>query len=223
MEPHPAKIASPVSHLLRAIRSEALATGSVTGRPALSPRVLDVLAHVPRDAFVDPEWSPQAWEDRPLPIGHRQTISQPFVVALMTDLLDLQPTDVVLEVGTGSGYQAAVLSRLVYLVHSVEVIEPLAHQAALRLMELGFDNVDVHIGDGHRGWRPEAPYDAIVVTAATPQVPAALLEQLKPGGRLVIPLGPTFGHQELTLIRKTQQGRIKHEVILPVSFVPLTD
>ncbi|MDE2078259.1 MAG: protein-L-isoaspartate(D-aspartate) O-methyltransferase [Burkholderiales bacterium] len=223
MEPDPAKTANPVSHLLRAIRSEALATGSVTGRPALSPRVLDVIAEVPRDAFVDPEYGEHAWEDRPLPIGHRQTISQPFIVALMTDLLNLQPTDVVLEVGTGSGYQAAVLSRLVYLVHSIEVIEPLAHQAALRLMELGYDNVDVHQGDGHRGWRSEAPYDAIIVTAATPEVPPALLEQLKPGGRMVIPLGPTFGHQDLTLIRKTQQGRIKHEVILPVSFVPLTD
>ncbi|HET8870985.1 MAG TPA: protein-L-isoaspartate(D-aspartate) O-methyltransferase [Aquabacterium sp.] len=223
MEPHPAHSATAVTLMLRAIRSEALATGSVTGHPELSSRVLDAIAQVPRDAFVDPEWREQAWEDRPLPIGHRQTLAQPFIVALMTDLLAPQPTDVVLEVGTGSGYQAAVLSRLVYLVHSVEVIEPLAHQAALRLMELGYDNVDVHLGDGYRGWRPEAPYDAIIVTAATPEVPTPLLDQLKPGGRLVIPLGPTFGHQELTLIRKTQQGRIKREVILPVSFVPLTD
>jgi protein-L-isoaspartate(D-aspartate) O-methyltransferase len=217
--------ASPHETLLASIRAEARQAGPRTGRPELAPRVLAALAAVPRDAFVEPEWQDMAWADTSLPIGYEQTISQPFVVALMTDLIEPGPDDTVLEVGTGSGYQAAVLAGLVRQVESVEVIEPLARTAARRLHELGCDNVAVHLADGHAGWPGGAPYDAIVVTAATPRVPPKLVEQLKPGGRLVLPLGPLDPHrggQCLTLLRKTARGTLTRQSVLPVVFVPFT-
>lgn len=213
---------SPREALLADIRAEARDTAGYTGRPELAPRVLAALAAVPRDAFVEPDWQDMAWADTSLPIGYRQTISQPFIVALMTDLIEPVPDDVVLEVGTGSGYQAAVLAGLVRRVESIEVIEPLARTAAARLREQGCDNVQVHVGDGHRGWPPGGPYDAIVVTAATPVVPPALVEQLKPGGRLVLPLGPLAGGQQLVRLHKDAHGHVTQQTVLPVIFVPLT-
>lgn len=208
--------------LLDHIRAEALQCGSLTGRPALSDRVMQAMAAVPRDAFVDPELQDEAWLDAPLPIGHQQTISQPFIVALMTDLIEPKPDDVVLEVGTGSGYQAAVLAGLVRQVQSVEVIGPLARTAAQRLQGMGVRNVQVHHSDGHRGWPAGAPYDAILVTAASPAIPPALLDQLKPGGRLVIPVGPQHGRQELVRVCKNDKGQVTQAALLPVIFVPLT-
>ena len=213
---------SPREALLADIRAEARDTAGHTGRLELAPRVLDALAAVPRDAFVEPDWQDMAWADTSLPIGYRQTISQPFIVALMTDLIEPVPDDVVLEVGTGSGYQAAVLAGLVRRVESIEVIEPLARTAATRLREQGCDNVQVHVGDGHRGWPPGGPYDAIVVTAATPVVPPALVEQLKPCGRLVLPLGPLAGGQQLVRLHKDAHGHVTQQTVLPVIFVPLT-
>lgn len=213
---------SPREALLADIRAEARDTAGYTGRPELAPRVLAALAAVPRDAFVEPDWQDMAWADTSLPIGYRQTISQPFIVALMTDLIEPGPDDVVLEVGTGSGYQAAVLAGLVRRVESIEVIEPLARTAAARLREQGCDNVQVHVGDGHGGWPAGGPYDAIVVTAATPQVPPALVEQLKPGGRLVLPLGPLAGGQQLVRLHKDAHGHVTQQTVLPVIFVPLT-
>lgn len=210
-----------VDALLRAIRAETWETGAMTGQTSLSERVLAAMQAVPRDAFVDPSLRQMAWADMPLPIGHHQTISQPFMVALMTDLIDPQPTDVVLEIGTGSGYQAAVLDRLVHEVHSVEVIEPLARTAIEHLQAQGCRHVQVHVGDGHAGWPAAAPYDAILVTAAAEVVPPALIEQLKPDGCLVIPVGPQWGRQELHLIRKTRTG-LDDRTVLPVAFVPLT-
>lgn len=213
---------SPREALLDSICAEVRDTAVHTGRAELAPRVLAALAAVPRDAFVEPDWQDMAWADTSLPIGYRQTISQPFIVALMTDLIEPGPDDVVLEVGTGSGYQAAVLAALVRRVESVEVIEPLARTAAARLRELGCDNVQVHVGDGHQGWPPGGPYDAIIVTAATPLVPPALVEQLKPGGRLVLPLGPLTGGQQLVRLRKGADGHLTRQTVLPVIFVPLT-
>ncbi len=208
--------------LLDHIRAEALQCGPLTGRPELSERVMQAMAAVPRDAFVDSELQDEAWLDEPLPIGHQQTISQPFIVALMTDLIEPKPDDVVLEVGTGSGYQAAVLAGLVRQVQSVEVIGPLARTAAQRLQGMGVRNVQVHHGDGHRGWPAGGPYDAILVTAASPVIPPALLDQLKPGGRLVIPVGPQHGRQELVRVCKDAKGQVTQATLLPVIFVPLT-
>ena len=163
-----------------------------------------------------------AYENRPLPIGHGQTISQPFVVALMTELLDLQPDDSVLEVGTGSGYQAAVLAELAGKVCSIEVIPELAASAAESAGGQGYGNVELRTGDGGLGWPERAPFDAIMVTAAAPDVPPALVEQLRPGGRMVIPVGPRHGDQELLLITKDAAGTVTQRTILPVAFVPLT-
>jgi protein-L-isoaspartate(D-aspartate) O-methyltransferase len=177
---------------------------------------------VRREAFVAPGSEPTAYENRPLPIGHDQTISQPFVVALMTDLLDLQPDDRVLEVGTGSGYQAAVLAEVADKVYSIEVIPELAARAAVALSGQGYANVELRTGDGGLGWPEQAPFDAIIVTAAAPEVPPALPEQLRPGGRMVIPIGPRRGDQELLLVTKDAAGNVTRRGVLPVAFVPLT-
>jgi protein-L-isoaspartate(D-aspartate) O-methyltransferase len=208
--------------LLREIEIEMRETAPYTGRPALSPRVLEALATVPRERFVPEGESSEAYINAPLPIGHGQTISQPYIVALMTDLLDPEPNDVVLEVGTGSGYQAAVLSRLVRRVYSLEVVEPLAADAAARLKALGYGNVEVRHGDGHHGWPEHAPYDKIMVTAATPEIPPALVMQLDKGGRMVVPVGRPFYSQELMLLTKNRKGVVHERPILPVAFVPLT-
>ena len=192
----------------------------IAARDVRDARVLDAMGNVPRHLFVPPELQSQAYEDRPLPIGHEQTISQPYIVALMTELARPHPDHRALEVGTGSGYQAAVLSRLVSHVYSIEVVEPLARQASERLKTLSFANVSVRPGDGYAGWPEMAPFDIIIVTAAPDHVPAPLLVQLKPGGRLVLPVGPA-GDQELTLIEKSHDGRTHTTRVTPVRFVPL--
>jgi protein-L-isoaspartate(D-aspartate) O-methyltransferase len=193
-----------------------------TGRAALSPRVMAVIGKVPRHRFVPASEEGYAYADRPLAIGSGQTISQPFIVALMTDLMDVKPGDKVLEVGTGSGYQAAVLSELARAVYTIEIVEPLGRDAAERLAGLGYRNVLAKIGDGYQGWPEHAPFDSIVVTAAAREVPPALIEQLKPGGRLVIPVGSQFGAQTLYLIEKQQEGNVTKREMLAVRFVPLT-
>jgi protein-L-isoaspartate(D-aspartate) O-methyltransferase len=203
------------------IRAEAAAAAPWTGSSAISARVLEAMAQIPRHKFV-PTASPRAaYDNTPLPIGHGQTISQPYIVALMTDLLQPRPQQVVLEVGTGSGYQAAVLSQLVKQVYTLEIVATLAQQAAERLARLGYNNVEVIRSDGHDGLPQHAPYDAIIVTAAPQQIPQPLIEQLKPGGRLVIPVGGLIYGQDLLLIEKGDDGKISTTTILPVAFVPL--
>jgi protein-L-isoaspartate(D-aspartate) O-methyltransferase len=197
-------------------------TGSETGRPALDPRVLAALRKVPREGFVPASEVAAAYANRPLPIGYGQTISQPYIVALMTDLLDLESGDVVLEIGTGSGYQAAILAELTRRVCTIEIVEPLAQAAARRLRELGYADVRVRAGDGYYGWDDCGPFDAIVVTAAASHVPPPLVRQLKPGGRMVIPVGPPFLAQYLMLVEKRADATIRTRQILPVRFVPLT-
>jgi len=208
--------------LLTEIEAEFRATAHWTGRAILSPPVAAALAKVTREAFVAPGSERAAYENRPLPIGHGQTISQPFIVALMTELLDLGANDSVLEVGTGSGYQAAVLAEIAGRVCSIEVIPELAARAATALAAQGYSNIELRTGDGGLGWPEHAPFDAIIVTAAAPDVPPALLEQLGPGGRMVIPVGPVHGDQELLLITKDAAGTVTRRTILPVAFVPLT-
>lgn len=193
----------------------------LTGKEALVPRVIAAMGQVPRHAFVPEDLTYLAYENGPIPIGAGQTISQPYIVALMTDLLKTRPTDRILEIGTGSGYQAAVLSQLVQKVYSVEIIESLAEKARRRLSKLGYDNVEVRTGDGYFGWPEHSPYDGVIVTAAAPYIPPALIEQLKNGGRLMIPIGLPHGYQELKLIEKANK-EIKIQTVLSVSFVPLT-
>jgi len=197
------------------------AGGALEGRASLDPRVLTVMHRVPRHAFVPAEVAASAYEDRPLPIGYGQTISQPFIVALMTDMLRTAPGQVVLEVGTGSGYQAAVLAGLVRSIHSIEIVAPLADIAERRLRERGYANVTVHRGDGYYGVPEAAPFDSIIVTAAAGNIPPPLLGQLRPGGRMVIPVGASFTLQHLVLIEKLPDGRIRTRQMLPVTFVPL--
>ena len=196
-------------------------TENLTGLAAMSPRVRAALGKVERHRLVPPEQRALAYRNHPLPIGRGQTISQPYIVALSTDLIAPQPHFTVLEVGTGSGYQAAVLAETVARVFSIEIIDSLGKEAAENLRNLGYGNVEIRIGDGYRGWPEKAPFDAIVVTAAAPRVPEALVEQLKPGGRMVIPVGQAGGAQELLLIVKTAAGKIEQKKILPVRFVPL--
>ena len=204
------------------VADDARVTASETGRMALDPRVMKALGTIPRHLFVPNELRNAAYQNRPLPIGHGQTISQPYIVALMTDLLRTKPTDVVLEVGTGSGYQAAILSPLVKQVYSVEIIEPLAKQATARLKSLGYKNVVTRHGDGYNGWKEAGPFNAIIVTAAATHVPPPLIQQLKPGGRMMIPVGGPFATQSLMLVEKTAAGKVRTRSVLPVRFVPLT-
>jgi protein-L-isoaspartate(D-aspartate) O-methyltransferase len=208
--------------LIRVIEEEVRQTEVYTGRSHLDLRVLNALEEVPRERFVPEYEVDSAYANVPLPIGYRQTISQPYIVALMTDLLEPRPSDTVLEVGTGSGYQAAVLSLLVDRVYSVEVVAELADQARERLSDLGYGNVEVRQSDGNLGWPEHGPYDSIIVTAGARDVPHALLEQLKPGGRLVIPVDAN-AHQILKLIRKDEAGGLHSKDILPVAFVPLVE
>jgi protein-L-isoaspartate(D-aspartate) O-methyltransferase len=197
------------------------AGGGATPR-VLDMRVLEAMRLVPRHAFVPVDLRDHAYEDRPLPIGYGQTISQPYIVALMTDMLRLPPGGRALEIGTGSGYQAAILAALGHDVFTIEIIPALAQQAATRLSEAGFGAVEVRQGDGYFGWPDKAPFDGIVVTAAAPQIPPPLLEQLKPGGRMVIPVGAAFLVQQLILVEKLADGTIRTDALLPVAFVPLT-
>lgn len=194
----------------------------IAARDVHDPRVLEAMRKVPRHLFVPPEQAAHAYEDMPLPIGLGQTISQPYIVALMTQLADPRPGDRVLEIGTGSGYQAAVLAELVSEVYTIEIVEPLAAEATHRLQELGYDNVQVRAGDGYAGWPEHAPFDIVMLTAAPEQVPQPLLDQLKPGGRLVAPVGSQLLGQELRLIRKRADGTLRTTRIAPVRFVPFT-
>ena len=207
--------------LLREIEVEVRETSALTGRAALAKRVMDAIAEVPRHEFVPPGHAHLAYEDRPLPIGFGQTISQPYIVALMTDLLDLTGDEVVLEVGTGSGYQAAILAKLARKVHTIERVRSLANRARERLERLGFDNVEVHRGNGYHGLNEHAPFDAVIVTAAAEEIPKPLVEQLKGGGRMAIPLGGRFVVQELVLVEKDESGEVTTRSVLPVEFVPL--
>ena len=190
------------------------------GRDITNARVLDVMGKVPRHEFVPERLRPDAYSDLPLPIGQGQTISQPYIVAFMTEQLEPQPADRVLEVGTGCGYQAAVLAELVARVDTIEIIEELAQRAAADLKRLGYTNVHVHAGDGYKGWAEGAPFDAIIVTCAPERVPQPLIDQLKDGGRIIIPVGPVWS-QDLVLLRK-RGGKLEQHAVLPVSFVPMT-
>ena len=192
-----------------------------TGRSALSERVSAAIAKVPRHRFVSPEQEPRAYLNQPLPIGSGQTISQPFIVALMTEFMDIKPTDQVLEIGTGSGYQAAVLAELAEKVYTIEIIESLGKAALARFQALGYRKIETRIGDGYNGWPEAAPFDSIMVTAAGPDIPQPLVDQLKPGGRLVIPVGSELGVQTLVVAEK-RDGTLTRRSILGVRFVPLT-
>jgi protein-L-isoaspartate(D-aspartate) O-methyltransferase len=192
------------------------------GPEGFDPRVLDAMRTVPRHTFVPVHQQRRAYDDQPVSIGFGQTISQPLIVALMTNLLKPQPDHVVLEVGTGSGYQAAVLAHLVRRVYTIEIVPPLAEQARTRLVELGYDNVEVRTGDGYIGWEEAGPFDGILVTATADHIPPRLVEQLKPGGRMVIPVGDRGSIQHLTLIEAGENGTVQTRSLLPVRFVPLT-
>ena len=207
--------------MVETIRSLAESDRAPLGSVGIDQSVLAVMQQVPRHEFVPEEVREEAYENRPLPIGYGQTISQPYIVALMTDLLDPDKGDIVLEVGTGSGYQAAVLTPLVDRVYTIEIVRPLAERATARLDALGYDNVTVRQGDGYYGWRDHAPYDGIIVTAAASHVPPPLIDQLKPEGRMIIPVGPAFMAQNLILVEKDGQGQVHTRVLLPVAFVPL--
>ncbi|HPF57220.1 MAG TPA: protein-L-isoaspartate(D-aspartate) O-methyltransferase [Candidatus Competibacteraceae bacterium] len=207
--------------LLERVLEETRETAELTGLDTLSSQVREAIAAVPRHRFVLPAQQEWAYIDRPLPIGCGQTISQPFIVALMTELLAPGPEDTVLEVGTGSGYQAAILARLVRQVYSLERIPELANVASQRLQALGVGNVEVRTGDGIQGWEEHAPFDGIIVTAAAGEVPPVLVQQLKPGGRLVIPVGPPNRTQDLRVLEKDPQGMVRSRSVLPVVFVPL--
>jgi protein-L-isoaspartate(D-aspartate) O-methyltransferase len=208
--------------MVRTIQNEVRATGDRLGFKALSPAVVAAMGQVPRHEFVPDGYRDRAYANRPLPIGYGQTISQPYIVAIMTELVHPTPRSRVLEVGTGSGYQAAVLAEIVDKVYTMEIIEPLGRQARKRLKRLGYDNVEVKVGDGYYGWPEHGPYDAIVVTAAASHIPPPLVRQLKPGGRMIIPVGSSFMVQQLVMVEKDKQGEITTRQLLPVSFVPLT-
>ncbi|MEW6519125.1 MAG: protein-L-isoaspartate(D-aspartate) O-methyltransferase [Thermodesulfobacteriota bacterium] len=211
-----------IDEMLRTIEAECRYTKGITGVAAIRPQVLEAMGQVLREQFVPPFYKAMAYDNMPLPIGHGQTISQPFIVALMTELLRPAQDDVILEVGTGCGYQAAILSLLVKQVYSLEIVAALAGGAAERLRRLGYHNVEVRRGDGYAGWQEHAPFDGIIVTAAAAHVPLALQEQLKPGGRLVIPVGLPAMTQELLVLEKDKKGEITSRDVLSVAFVPLT-
>jgi len=208
--------------MLREIILMAKDAGFETGREKLDGRVLAAMDKVPRHRFVQPEYQREAYANRPLPIGFGQTISQPYIVALMTDLLKLKPGDGVLEIGTGSGYQAAILAELTPRVYSIEIVEALGKRARQTLADTGYGSVRLKIGDGYYGWPEAAPFDAIVVTAAASHVPPPLVKQLKTGGRMIIPVGTAFLTQHLLLVEKQADGSVISRQILPVRFVPLT-
>jgi protein-L-isoaspartate(D-aspartate) O-methyltransferase len=208
--------------MVEEIAADVRLTSESLNKEALDPRVLEAMATVPRHELVPEELRDVAYENRPLPIGHGQTISQPYIVAVMTDLLKLEPGARALEIGTGSGYQAAILGRLGGEVYTIEIIAALGEQARANLDRLGYKNVEVRIGDGYYGWEERAPFDAIVVTAAASHIPPPLIKQLKNGGRMVIPVGSRFMVQQLLLVEKDQAGEVITRQILPVRFVPLT-
>ena len=207
--------------MLDDIEREVEYTHKMIGRNALDPKVMAAMGKVPRNEFVPKSYVDAAFDNGPLPIGHGQTISQPYIVALMTDLLELEADDIVLEIGTGSGYQTAILSQLCKQVYTVECVAALADIAKARLERLGYDNIQSITGNGYDGWPEHAPYDGIIVTAAASHIPKPLIEQLKPGGKLVIPVGRPHLYQELTVVEKDKDGEIDIREVLGVAFVPL--
>lgn len=209
-----------LQRLLEEIESEYRYTSGMTGEKTLDAKVKKALSDVPREKFVPQGSLASAFYNGPLPIGHGQTISQPYIVAIMTQLLQLDADDVVLEIGTGSGYQAAILSRLCKQVYSIEYVPELAEMAKLRLQKLGYHNIEAKAGNGYDGWPEHAPFDGIIVTAAATHIPQPLIDQLKPGGRMVIPLGYQYSYQELVLVEKEQDGKIRRKDVLGVAFVP---
>lgn len=210
------------ARLIREIAADVEATRDYLGFATLDERVTSALARVRRDRFVPIAQRSQAYANRPLPIGYGQTISQPYIVAIMTHLVQPDADDVIFELGTGSGYQAAVLAELVRHVYSMEIIEALGTRARQTLHAQGYDNVEVRVGDGYNGWQEHAPFDGIVVTAASDHIPPPLVRQLKPGGRMVIPVGSPFLTQELVVVTKLSDGAVRTRKVLPVRFVPLT-
>lgn len=214
--------AAEAAAMIERIEQHAETAPGAVGQEGIDPGVLQAMRVVPRHEFVPEEVRGHAYEDRPLPIGYGQTISQPFIVALMTDLLDVGPGDRVLEIGTGSGYQAAVLSPLVGEVYSIEIVPELGARAASALERLDYDNVETKVADGYYGWPEHAPFDGVIVTAAASHIPPPLVQQLKPGGRMIIPVGGPFAAQQLMLIEKQPDGGITSRQVLPVQFVPFT-
>lgn len=212
-----------IQRMIADIESEVAFTRRYIGKSELAPEVMAAMRQTPREQFVPEDLQPYAYDNGPLPIGQGQTISQPYIVALMTDLLQPQKEHCVLEIGTGSGYQAAILSQLVKTVYTIEVVKELGVAAAERLRRLHYSNIITRIGNGYLGWPEHAPFDAIIVTAAASHIPPALVEQLKPGGRLVIPVGLPYMHQELMLIEKDNEGDTHVKDILGVAFVPLQE
>jgi len=208
--------------MLKEIEEDALYASSTLGRDHIDKRVMKAMEKVPRHEFVPAYLRHSAYLNKPLPIGNGQTISQPFIVALMTDLLETNKDDVVLEIGTGSGYQAAVLAELVRKVYTIEIIKGLGESARERLERLRYKNIEVRIADGYFGWEEHAPFDSIIVTAAAGHVPPPLIRQLKPGGRIVIPVGGVYQVQMLMVVTKDASGKLKTQQVLPVRFVPLT-
>jgi protein-L-isoaspartate(D-aspartate) O-methyltransferase len=208
--------------LLAEIAEEAVATASYTGRAEFSPDVMAAMGRVPRERFIEPGHEPLAYVNGPLPIGYGQTISQPYIVALMTDLLDLTPGHRVLEIGTGSGYQTAVLAELGAEVYSLEIVPELARRSAERLSAMAYRGLHLQEGDGNRGWPEAAPFDRILAAAAAATIPPALIEQLAPAGRMVIPVGASPLGQMLTLVERDADGGLRQAPVLPVAFVPLT-
>jgi len=207
--------------MLDDIEREVQYTRKMIGKNAFDPRVMAVMSKTPRHEFVPKSYLDAAFDNGPLPIGHGQTISQPYIVALMTDMLELEADDIVLEIGTGSGYQTAILSQLCKKVYTIEYIPALADAARARLQNLGYDNIESITGNGYDGWPEHAPYDAIIVTAAASHIPKPLIDQLKPGGRLVIPVGRPHLYQELMLVEKDDEGELNIRDVLGVAFVPL--
>ena len=208
--------------MLEVIDQHFRATAASTGKGRLSPAIRNAIAATPRDQFVPAAQQPSAYGDSALPIGCRQTISQPFIVALMTELLEPDPRDKILEIGTGSGYQAAILARLVSHVYSVEIVEPLARLARDRLQAIAVSNVTVVAGNGAEGLPQYAPFDKVIITAASPEIPAAIVEQLRPGGRIVAPLGEAGYGQQLAVLEKSASGELRQRDVLGVTFVPFT-
>lgn len=208
--------------LVERIKTDVVLSRDFLAKERLDDRVLDAIRKVPRHEFVPQNYRHQAYKNRPLPIGYGQTISQPAIVAIMTDLLQLKQTDRALEIGTGSGYQAAILAELVDSVYTIEIVEELAVRSAKDLKRASYDRVITRTGDGYYGWETAAPFDCIIVTAAASHIPPPLIKQLKPGGRMIIPVGGRFMVQHLVLITKSADNKVTTRQILPVRFVPLT-